>query len=319
MLHHSASKGNIPGSEVTLSIIIVNWNTRDLLAGCLASIYSHPPAATFEVIVVDNASADGSAALVQSQFPQVTLLTNANNPGFAAGNNQAITHSNGRYLLLLNPDTIVRPGALDTLLTFMDTHPAAGAAGSLLLNPDGSLQHSCHPAPTLSREWWRLFHLDHLFALARYPMEQWPQDRPREVDTIQGACLIVRREVIDQVGLLDDAYFMYSEEVDWCLRIRRAGWQLYWVPQAQVIHYGGQSTRQVAVTMFLQLYRAKLLYFRKHDGRLAGWLYKLILLAASLLRVLLTPIALLLRPAHHRDHLTLAGRYSRLILALPRM
>jgi GT2 family glycosyltransferase len=302
-----------------LSILIVNWNTRDFLAQCLASVYAHPPSGSFEVIVVDNASADGSAAMVRQCFCETTLIENGQNPGFAAANNQSIALSRGRYLLLLNPDTIVFPGALSALITFMDQNPAVGAAGSLLLNPDGSLQPSCHPEPTLMRELWRLFHLDRLKPYALYPMETWPADQPRAVDTIQGAALIIRRSVVDAVGLLDDRYFMFSEEVDWCVRIRRAGWPIYWVPQSRVVHFGGQSTGQVASAMFVQLYRGKLQYFRKHYGAIHGLLYKGELLLASAARLLVIPFVWLLQPARRPDHVRLVQHYGRLILSLPGM
>jgi GT2 family glycosyltransferase len=302
-----------------LSIIIVNWNTRDLLAQCLESVYAYPPAGDFEVIVVDNASTDGSAAMVHERFPQVVLIENGENMGFALANNQAIGRSHGRHVLLLNPDTVVQSGALDVLVRFLDEHPDAGAAGSMLLNPDGTLQPSCHPAPTLGREMWRLAHLDRLHPVALYRMQEWPADRPRLVDTVQGASLIVRREVIEQVGPLDDSYFMYSEEVDWCERIREAGWNVYWVPGSRVVHLGGQSTRQVGTPMFLQLYRGKLQYFRKHHGAVYGLLYKGELFVAAAARILLTPLAWVLRPGQRREQTELAGRYGRLILALPSM
>jgi hypothetical protein len=302
-----------------LSIIIVSWNTRDLLAQCLASVYAHPPSGPFEIIVVDNASSDGSAAMVRERFPDVVLLPNDHNPGFAAANNRAIAHSRGRVVMLLNPDTVVFPGALDALIEFLAANPAAGAAGSRLLNPDGSLQPSCHPAPTVTRELWRLFHLDRLKPLALYPMAAWPVDRPRPVDAVMGAALVVRRTVIGEIGVLDDTYFMFSEEVDWCVRIRRAGWSIYWVPQSRIVHFGGQSTRQIAPAMFLQLYRAKVQYFRKHYGAIYGLLYKGELLLASAARLGLTPISWLLQPNRRDDHARLAQHYSRLILALPKM
>lgn len=302
-----------------LSILIVNWNTRDFLAQCLASIAAHPPHGEYEVIVVDNASADDSVAMVETQFPQVVVIGNAANVGFAGANNQAIAHSRGRYLLLLNPDTVVEPGALAALVSFMDAQPEAGAAGPLLLNPDGSLQDSCYPAPTIFRELWRLFHLDNLYALAQYRMHEWPRDTPRPVDTVQGACMIVRREVIEQSGAMDDSFFMYSEEVDWCLRIRRAGWHIYWVPGSRIIHFGAQSTRQVATSMFVQLYRGKLQYFRKHYGRVYALLYKVVLLAASVARILITSLVWLAVPGRRPDSARLAGNYGRLILALPRL
>ncbi len=302
-----------------LSIIVVSWNTCDLLADCLESVYAHPPHGRFETIVVDNASSDGSAEMVSQRFPQARLIAKDENVGFAKGNNEAIPFCSGQYVLLLNPDTVVKPGALAALTAFMDAHPDAGAAGSRLLNPDGSLQTSCYPAPRLSREVWRLFHLDAIRPYGEYNMHKWPTDAPREVDVIKGASLIFRREVLETVGFLDGAYFMYSEEVDLCLRVQKAGWRLYWVPQSQVVHYEGQSTKQIATDMFLQLYLGKLMYFRKHYGRLSGILYKFILAAASLMRLLLTPFALLQRPASRQKNLSLAKKYGRLLAALPTM
>jgi GT2 family glycosyltransferase len=296
-----------------LSVIIVNWNTRDLLADCLESIAANAPAYSYEIIVVDNASADDSVGMIKTRFPHVTLIENSGNPGFAQANNQAIARSGGRYVLLLNPDTVVLPDALDKLVDFMDRHPRAGAAGSRLFSADGSLQISCYPYPTLFRELWRLSHLDAIHPIAEYDMSRWSVDTPREVEAIQGSCLMLRREALDQVGLLDESFFMYSEEVDLCLRIRLGGWPLYWVPQSRVIHYGGQSSKLVADEMFLQLYRGKVQYFRKHTRPLVVALYKLVLLAAACARVVLAPLAWLERPSQRRHHIAVAGQYQKLI------
>lgn len=302
-----------------LSIIIVSWNTRQLLADCLTSLYQYPPQDAFEVIVVDNASDDDSAALVREQFPQVRLIESPENVGFAEGNNLAVSLCRGIYILLLNPDTVVKANAFDALVQFMDAHPAVGAAGSMLLNPDETLQPSCHPAPQLTRELWRLFHLDGVMAYGRYHMHQWPTDTPREVDVVQGASMIVRKEILDRIGFLDGDYFMYSEEVDLCFRLQQAGWQLYWVPQSRVVHFGGQSTRQVAADMFLQLYLGKLKYFRKHYGNYAGVVYKLILVAAAVFRLMLTPfIWLQASPVREKNQL-LARHYGRLLKTIPGM
>jgi N-acetylglucosaminyl-diphospho-decaprenol L-rhamnosyltransferase len=302
---------------MNLSIVIVNWNTRDLLEQCLRSVFMHPPQGDFEVWVVDNASNDGSREMVQERFPSVHLLANNNNPGFAHANNQAIRQTCGKYILLLNPDTVVLPGALERLVKFMDETPDAGGAGSRLLNPDRTLQVSCYPRPTLFREFWRMFHLDAIHHLGTYPMRQWSLETNQEVDVLMGACLILRCETFTQVGYLDEDYFIYSEEVDLCYRVQQAGWRLYWVPQAQVIHYGGQSTQLVAQEMFLRLYQGKVLYFRKHYGGLAAQIYKLILYAASLWRLVLTPLVILEKPSQRQQHLTLSTNYWRLIEALP--
>jgi N-acetylglucosaminyl-diphospho-decaprenol L-rhamnosyltransferase len=317
------------GAEVAtrLSIVIVSWNTRALLEKCLSSIEREMSGAAavsssqggpeVEVVVVDNASTDGSAQMVRDRFPRVRLIVNAENAGFARANNQAIREGNGEHVLLLNPDTEVKDDALEVLVRFMDEHPGVGAAGARLLNPDGTLQHSCHPMPTLLRELWRMLHLDVLRPLARYPMDGWPVDVPRPVDVTQGACLIVRRSALDRVGLLDEDYFIYSEEVDLCYRLKQDGWLIYWVPEAAVIHHGGQSTGQIAEPMFQNLYRYKVHFVRKHYGPSSARLYKLILMLASMVRFALYPLALLGSPARRGQKLLLANRYRRLITALP--
>ena len=302
-----------------LSIIIVSWNTASFLENCLASILANPPTSPFENWVVDNASTDDSPRMVREKFPQVHLVENRENVGFARANNQAIQRCTGKYILLLNPDTLVASGALQALVDFLDKHPEAGAAGARILNSDGSLQISSHPRPTLSRELWRLFHLDVLSAYAMYPPTKWETNQPQEVDVLGGACLLLRKEVLEQVGVLDEDYFIYSEEVDLCYRIQRAGWRLFWVPQAEVVHFGGQSTQQAPTEMFLNLYHGKIKYFRKHNGWSAAQIYKLILMIAALSRLVLSPIVLFEHSSRRQRHLTLVDRYRRLVLALPGM
>lgn len=302
-----------------LSIVIVSWNISTLLEKCLASVYFYPPADPFEVWVIDNASIDNSVAMVKNRFPQVHLIENTDNAGFARANNQAFPKCTGEYILLLNPDTEVKADALQSMVVWLDAHPGTGGVGPLLLNADGTMQPSCYPAPTLSREFWRLLHLDLLKPYGTYDMTGWDTHIAREVDVLQGACLLVRRAVLEKVGALDETYFIYSEEVDWCYRIRRAGWSLWWVPQAQVIHYGGQSTRQVKTEMFLRLYQGKIVYFRKHYGRPIAFLYKLVLFTSALPRLLLFLPAWAYPPAQRREYLELAGRYYKLITALPNL
>lgn len=302
-----------------LSIVIVSWNTCDLLRRCLETVFAHPPNAPFAVWVVDNNSQDDSVAMVRQTFPQVHCLVNNHNPGFAGGNNQAIAASSSEYVLLLNPDTEVRPGALTALVDFLDSQPAAGAAGSMLLNPDGSLQPSCYPMLTGWRELWRMLNLDGFWPIGEYHMHRWDTSQPRQVEVIQGASLIIRREVLNAVGLLDESYFMYTEEVDLCYRMQAAGWLLYWVPQSQVVHYGGQSTRQVAAEMFLHLYGSKIHFFRKHYGRFTTTLYKCTLGLTATLRLALSPLVWL-RPADiRRTQLALARNYYQLLRVLPRL
>jgi len=303
-----------------LSIVIVNWNAVKHLARCLASVYaalSRERHLRAEVIVVENASTDGSARVVKRDFPQARLIENSVNLGFAAANNQAISEAKGTYVLLLNPDTDVGLRSLGALVDFMQEHPEAGAAGSRLLSPDGGLQHSCSPSPTLFREFWRLLHLDWIRPYGIYDMTGWQLDSPREVEVLQGACLIVRRQALDEVGLLDEDYFIYTEEVDLCFRLRSVGWKLFWVPQAEVVHYGGQSTGQAAETMFLQLYRSKVVYFRKRYGLVGGRLYKLILFLASTTRLLAAGLAILKQPGESDRYAAIARNYQRLLVSLP--
>ena len=257
-----------PKSKIILSIIVVNWNTRNLLAGCLESIARSHEARplTTETFVIDNASGDGSAAMVRQRFPWVRLIENQENVGFATANNQGIAQATGRYVLLLNSDTVVHAGALQKLVEFMDAHPKAGACGARLLNADGTLQHACHPMLTPEREFWRLAFLEHLIPRATYPMHRWDETTPRQVEVIKGACLLLRRESLDQVGSLDEDYFMYTEEVDLCYRLAQAGWELWYVPQALVTHFGGASSGQMPEEMYLQLYHSKLQFYRKFGG-----------------------------------------------------
>jgi GT2 family glycosyltransferase len=305
-----------------LSILIVSWNTRDLLQECLGSVQAELerfPGLTSEVIVVDNASADGSFEMVSRKFPWVVAIKNNDNVGFAQASIQGYQASHGQKILLLNPDTWVKPAALNTLVEFMDSHPKAGAVGARLLNPDGSLQQSCYPLPSLGREFWRLFHLDALYAFGRYAMERWDTQTPREIGLATGACLLLRRAALDEVGFLDPDYFMYMEEADLCYRLHRRGWLMFYQPQAVVVHFQGQSTRQAALKMFLLLYQTKILFFRKHTSRLAVALYKWIIFAAALGRLAGLAFNPFLKPSQRKAGRELALNYWALIKTLPSM
>lgn len=299
-----------------ISVLIVNWNVRDLLADCLDSLYSEPHPFSFEVWLVDNDSTDGSVAMLQQRFPQVQLIQNRENPGFARGNLQAYARSSGRYILMLNPDTLLTPGALDLLYQFLETHPEVTGAGPDLRNPDGTRQMGCYPFPTLTRELWRLLHLDRVWAHGVYPVEQWDAITPRSVDVIQGACLLLRRSALEQVGFLDPAYYIYTEEVDLCYRLNQAGWKITWLPAARVVHFGGQSTQQAAEAMFLRLYESKILFFRKHYGPLSAWLYKLVLSLAAITRIAFSPFLLLVKPARRSETKVITHNYRQLLASL---
>lgn len=304
---------------VDVSIVIVGWNTCELLINCIKSILASQTEYKFEVWVVDNASSDQSVEMVRTHFPDVNIIENRENLGFARANNQAIRRCKGQYILLLNPDTELVPCAINTMAGFLDEELRAGAAGARLLNLDGTLQASCYPEPTLSRELWRLLHLDFFWSYGEYDMNRWKLNETREVDVLKGACILFRREALEQVGLLPEEYFMYSEEVDLCYSLRKKGWKLFWVPQAEVVHYEAQSTQQVAAEMFLHLYRGKLLFFRKHRGNFVARLYKFVLAFAAIARMALIPLIWIENPDRREHHLMLTKRYHQLLLTLPSM
>lgn len=249
-----------------VSIVVVSYNVRDLLKQCLQSVAGILP--SIQVIVVDNASADGSAGMVREQFPSTCLIENAENRGFAAANNQGFARAQGRYVLMLNPDTAVRDGAVETLVRFMDQHPQAGACGGRLYYGDGAPQHSAFAFPTLAQIFLDFFPLNWRLTSSRlngrYPREWYARGEPFQVGHPLGADLMVRREAAEQVGWLDEGFFIYCEEIDWCMRIRRAGWQVWCVPQAEIVHHEAQSTRQFRDQMFVELWRARFRLFEKH-------------------------------------------------------
>ena len=300
-----------------LSIIVVNWNAREFLVRCIASIRADELGRHLEVWVVDNNSSDGSTELMRSRFSDINLIQSSANLGFARANNTAIRCSSGEYILLLNPDTALEVGALERMLRFLEENPSAGAVGPILLGSDGAMQCSASAAPSLLRELSRMFHLDGVLPSAAYDMDSWDMDRPHEVDVLQGACLMIRRAALDEVGLLDEDYFMYSEEIDLCYRFRKAEWSIQWLPNAKVVHHGGQSSKQVPLESFLNLYKGKITYFRKHHGMAAAFAYKLILTAASVARLIASPLALLQQGEQRERHLALAGRYRRLLAEMP--
>ncbi len=271
-----------------LSIVIVSYNTRQLLKECLDSVYAGLAESTLtgEVIVVDNASGDGSAAMVQEHFPQVRLMANEENRGFAAANNQALralgygvgdtSHPPPpEYVMLLNPDTVVRGNALTTLVSFMAENPRAGACGARLLHSDGSFQHSAFAFPTLFQIFLDFFPINYRLTDSRvngrYPRRLYQAGEPFPIDHPLGAALMVRREAIEQVGLLDERFFIYCEEIDWCLRIKAAGWSIWCVPKAEIVHHVARSTEQFRDEMFVALWRSRYQLFEKHYSRLFQW------------------------------------------------
>ena len=253
-----------------LSILIVNWNTKALLIQCLKSVHLKMGNGEREVFVVDNGSVDGSVESVREKFPEVIVIQNPMNLGFAKANNQALSLSKGRYILLLNPDTQEREGAIETLRAFMDNHPEAGVAGPQLLNSNGSKQNSIANFPSLATELLNKSLLRWFFPKI-FPGKERNLSEPIEVDSVIGACMMVRREAMEQVGLLDEDYFLFLEETDWCYRIKRAGWKIYHHPQAEIYHFQGKSAEKDKKRAKVEYYRSRYQYFKKHQGN-AQWL-----------------------------------------------
>ncbi|GAB4443182.1 MAG: glycosyltransferase family 2 protein [Anaerolineae bacterium] len=269
-----------------LSIIIVSWNVRDLLARCLESIAAgrgdlarFPEA--IEVIVVDSASADGSAAMVAARFPWVRLIALDENAGFTAGNNIGLRASRGRHVMLLNPDTEVIGDALAQMVRYLDAHPDVGAVGPHTLGSDGATQSTRRRFPTLATAlfestWLQPYAPRRL--LDRYYVVGPPDDATLDVDWVQGSALMVRRAAYAQVGGLDEGYIMYSEEMDWCRRIKAAGWRVVYLGSAQIVHHGGKSSAQATARRHIYFNASKVRYFRKHHGRLAAEALRAVLL-----------------------------------------
>lgn len=266
----------------TVSVIVVNHNTCDLLRDCLRSVREEAAGLPVETIVVDNASSDGSAAMVRAEFPEVPLIESPSNLGFSKANNAGLRASSSPYTLLLNSDARLRPGALRAMTSFLEAHPDAGIVGPRLLNADGSLQLSCGIPPTPWTEVCNklLLHIPFPF----FKMGDWAHDQVREVGWVTGACLLARRAMLDRVGLLDEGMFMYYEDLDLCLRARRAGWKVCYLPDAQAVHLGGGASRRAFGPMLVASGRSSFYFFRKHYGDGAVRLLRLITLPEMALR-----------------------------------
>lgn len=257
--------GGIPD----LSIVIVNWNSVEYLRECIDSILHYTKGIEVEVILVDNASSDGSIAFMKEHYPEVTIIANERNFGFARGNNLAFPHCTGRYILLMNPDTRVLGDALSTMVDFMDRHPKTGIAGCRILNPDLSLQAACRRSiPTPAVAFYRLIGLSRLFPsskrFSRYNVSFMNPDHEADVDAVSGSFLMFRREMLDDVGPLDERFFLYGEELDWCMRAKEKGWRVSYNPRAEIIHYKGGSSKRSRLRSLYEFHRAMLLFHRKH-------------------------------------------------------
>ncbi len=266
--------------DVTVSI--VSFNTRDLLRACLRAVAASA-GVRCEVIVVDNGSADGSADMVEAEFPAVQVIRNTDNRGFAAANNLAIRRMRARHLLLLNPDTEIRPDTLQVLAGYLDACPAAGICGPRIVFPDGTFQSCGYRFPTLAAEIRQSKNVNRVIKAIAGP-ETFVADFPeiREVEWVDGACLMIRRTVIDQIGPLDEQYFLYAEELDWCFSARRAGWTVAAVPTTTIVHHLGRSTAQVSDRSLMSLVETRLRFYRKNRGLLTALAVSLVYAAGCL-------------------------------------
>ena len=256
--------------NLELSICIVTYQARDLLRDCLRSIHETVRSLSFEIIVVDNHSEDGTLAMLKNEFHDVRLLVNDHNTGYTRPNNQAMRESKGRYVLLLNPDTFVKLNAITELFSFLETHPEVGIVGPKVLNRDGTLQKQCRRSE--ARPWdafcyfsglSRLFPRDKRFA--GYLMTYLDEDLTHEAEAVSGSCMLIRREVIEQIGYQDEVFFAYQEDTDYCRRARLAGWKVYYDPSAQIIHFAGQGGSGVKpFRSIVEWHRSYYLYYRKH-------------------------------------------------------
>lgn len=277
-----------------LSIIIVSWNVRDLLGDCLRSVAAGRGDLELEVIVVDSGSSDGTPQMVEEAIKQepfpVRLIARPDNVGFAKGNNIGIRQARGQYILLLNPDTEIVGDALSVMVSYLAENGDVGVVGPQLRYPNGVVQSSRRRFPTLATAFWESTWLEPWAPerlLERYYVLDRPDDAAGEVDWVVGACLLTRRAVVEQVGLLDEDYFMYSEELDLCRRIKAAGWRVVYLPAAEVIHHEGKSSEQAVTARHINFQRAKLRYFRKYHGRLACFLLRSFLLLNYLWQMVL--------------------------------
>ncbi|MBW8015852.1 MAG: glycosyltransferase family 2 protein [Planctomycetes bacterium] len=266
-----------------VSVIIVNWNTRQLLFDCLKSLKDTTNNIIYEVIIVDNNSSDDSVEMVAEHFPDANLIVNDKNLGFAAANNQGIEISQGRYVLLLNSDTVLYEGAIEKNVVYADENPDAAVFGCRVMNSLDDVDMTCFCFPTLRSLFFSITGLEHAFKMNRLfggeRMRWWPRDTFRKIDVVTGVYMFTRKRAIDEVGMMDDSFFFYYEETDWCYRFAKAGWKRLFNPEAVILHVGGggQSSSNAALKMFVQQQKSCLIYFKKHKGPLKTFIARMLL------------------------------------------
>lgn len=277
-----------------LSIVIVNWNTREMTLDCIESVKAGLSASsarpcTYEIILVDNGSEDGSADAIAERVPDAVLLRNKQNRGFAAANNQGIAIAKGRYILLLNSDTLIHGNAIQNSVAYLESADDIGAVGIKALNEDGTTQYTCSPYPSVPYQLAMasgLAKLRSLRSLRHFMLLDWDRNSERQVDTISGCYLLTRRKVLDQAGLLDEAFFFFGEETDWCRRVRDRGWRLMFSPVGEFTHFGSVSARKLSYRRDVLLASAKVRLHRKHGGTTSAFVIWLIAAAFNISRAI---------------------------------
>ena len=303
-----STSAKVEAAEIDLSIIVVSWNTAEMLDRCLRSIEAAPSNPQLEVIVVDNASTDDSRDLVTERHPEALLIRNSDNRGFGPAVNQGLVHARGRHLLLLNSDTVVHGDVLAQTVQYLDEHPDVGALGCAVRDEHGHLQPTCFREPSVLNAALQLTGLSKLERpwAGRERLAGWRRDDERDVEVVTGCYLAVPRRVVDEVGLLDEAYLFYGEETDWCRRMRLAGWRVRFAPIGEIVHVGGASAERLDHYREILLAAAKVRFVTKHRGQVAGWAEFGLLWAVALSRVLgWTAVAALRRTRaarRRRDH-----------------
>lgn len=281
---------------IDLSVVIVNWNVKEPLRRCLESIYEETKGIAFEIFVVDNASGDGSSQMIRHSFPQVKLIENKENVGFARACNQGLCRAQGRYVVLLNPDTWLPDDALGQMVAFLDRHPNIGVLGPRIVDRDGIVDPRCaRRYPSLRSELFEKLRLDRRFPHSRlfgdYLMTYWDHKDSREVDALSGACMTIRWEVVEDVGLLDEDFFMYGEDVEWCYRIKQTGWRVFFYTQPTVMHLGARSSQLVAEQMGIEALRSMYLFFLKARGPRYAAAYRILILGLSIAKQVIFLVA----------------------------
>jgi GT2 family glycosyltransferase len=274
-----------------LSLVILSWNARDELLACVRSIEAASVGIDVEIIVVDNASSDDSPDAVEREFPNVKVIRNSKNLGFAAGNNVGIRQSAGRYVAIVNSDTMILDDGLRKIAAFMDAHPRTGIAGPRIVNEDRSLRVSCWQYPSVRNSLCLMLGCATLFPRSRFfstaEMAYWDHDEVRNVEAITGAFMVARREALDEVGLLDEDFFFYAEDKDWCRRFSRAGWDVTFCPDVEVVHIGAASSSKDPIRFSIMHHKSNAHYWRKHHGRIGRFYYSCVVFGSHTARLIL--------------------------------